>query len=274
MQKKVIFSDSEIVEFCQATKDTNELHNPEFMGKLGKRVIVPGMFALSRTVNLNADFLKFRANAIKVIFNSLLSSGDFVTLCTQPHPENPYEVRISAINHKDTLASKDDYARMFRSENRFENFIDGIHHKIDLEIRQIECFKQLIGANDPDVANFLFAMAYTSRALLNAIDYPETETEKEIDSVINTNSKVSPFYQSLEIHIPSPFPVFIPESHIDYFIHYQREIPCKLYTAHVRCEINGKTIFHSQYKMGGIPDIVILRMAKDAHPHKKNSTDL
>jgi hypothetical protein len=238
------------------------------MGKMGKRVIVPGMFALSRTVNLSSDFLKSQANVIKVIFHSLLSSGDFVTLCTVPNPEDPFEVRLSAINHKDTLASKDDYARMFRSEKKFENFIEGIRHRIDLDTDQIACFKRLISATDPDVSNFLFAVAYTSRALLDAIDYPETEIEKEIDGVINRNSNVSPFYQSLEIHIPSPFPVFTPGSSIDYFIHYEREIPCKLYTAHVRCEIDGKIIFHSQYKMGGIPDLVILRMAKDAHPHK------
>jgi hypothetical protein len=86
--------------------------------------------------------------------------------------------------------------------------------------------------------------------------------------VINKNSGVSPFYQSLEIHIPSPFPVFDPGKAFDYFIHFERKIPCKLYTAHVRCEIDGKILFHSQYKMGGIPDLVILRMAKDAHPHK------
>jgi len=268
-QKKIIFTDSEIVEFCKATKDTNELHNPEFMGKMGKRVIVPGMFALSRTVNLSADLLKSQANVIKVMFNSLLSSGDFVTLSTIPDPGNPYEVRLSAINHKDTLASKDDYARMFKSERKFEDFIEGIHHRFEIDTDQIECFNRLIGANDPDVANFLFAVAYTSRALLNAIDYPETEIEKEIDGVIHRNSGVSPFYQSLEIHISSPFPVINPGLAIDYFIHYEREIPCKLYTAHVRCEIDGKIIFHSQYKMGGIPDLVILRMAKDAHPNKK-----
>jgi hypothetical protein len=267
-QKKVIFTDSEIVEFCKATKDTNELHNPEFMGKMGKRVIVPGMFALSRTVNLGNDLVKSQFNVIKVLFNSLLSSGDFVTLCTIPNPEDPLEVRLSAINHKDTLASNNEYARMFRSERKFENFIEGIHHRIDMDVQQVECFRQLIGPGDPDVANFLFAVSYASKGLLNAIDCPQTEIEKEIDAVINRNSNVSPFYQSLEIHIPAPFPVWIPGSPIDYFIHYERETAYKLYTAHVRCEIDGKIIFHSQYKMGGIPDIVILRMAKDAHPQK------
>jgi hypothetical protein len=268
MKKKVIFTDSEIVEFCKATKDTNELHNPEFMGKMGKRVIVPGMFALSRTVNLSAGLLKSQSNVIKVLFNSLLSSGDFVTLCTVPDPHDPSEVRLSAINHKDTLASNDEYARMFRSEKKFVGFIEGIHHRIEMETQQIECFKRLIEADDRDVANFLFAVSYASKALINAIDDPATETEKEIDGVINRNSKISPFYQSLEIHIPTPFPLYEPGPPVDYIIHYERVIPCKQYIAHVRCEIDGKTIFYSKYRMGGIPDLVILRMAKDAHPHK------
>jgi len=265
-EKKVIFTDAEIVEFCKATKDTNELHRPDFMGKMGKRVIVPGMFALSRTVNLSADLLKSQANVIKVLFNSLLSSGDFVTLRTIPDPEDPSEVRLSAINHKDTFASQNEYARMFRSDSKFEHFIKGIHHRSEVDTKQVECFTRLIEASDPDVANFLFAVSYTSKALLNAIDFPETEIEKEIDCLINRESKVSPFYQSLEIHIPSPFPVFTASSQIDYFIHYERDIPFKSYTAHVRCEINGMILFHSHYKMGGIPDMVILRMAKDAHP--------
>jgi hypothetical protein len=239
------------------------------MGKMGKRVIVPGMYALSRTVNLSADLLKSQANVIKVIFNSLLSSGDFVTLCTIPDPEDPCKVRLSAINHKDTLASQDEYARMFKSDHEFENFIRGIHHKTDLDTRQLESFKRLIGSNDPDVANFLFTVSYASKALINSIHSPVTEIEKEIDEVINRDKMVSPFYQSLEIHIPNPFPVFTPGPAIDYFIHYEREIAFKLYTAHVRCEIEGNVIFHSLYKMGGIPDKVILRMAKDAHPVKR-----
>jgi hypothetical protein len=269
-QQKVIFSDTEIVEFCEATKDTNELHNPAFMGKLGKRVIVPGMFALSRTVNLSADFLKTNTNIIKLIFNSLLSSGDFVTLCTIPDPDDKFRLRLSAINHKDTLASNDDYARMLWGDAVFANFIEGIRHSIGIEPWQIESFKRLIGATDKDVANFLFAVSYTSKALINSIDNPQTEVEIEIDRLINRNSKVSPFYQSLEIHIPDTFPVFMPGKAIDYFIHYEREVPNKRYLAHVRCEIDGITIFHSQYRMGGIPDIVILRMAKDAHLHKNN----
>jgi len=122
-EKKVIFTDAEIIEFCKATKDTNELHRPDFMGKMGKRVIVPGMFALSKTLVLDPEYLKTRVNYISVLFNTLLSSGDFATLSSSPVAGDPDVVRLSAINHKDTLASRDDYARMFKSERKFEDFI-------------------------------------------------------------------------------------------------------------------------------------------------------
>ena len=262
-KKKVIFKDSEIIAFCEATKDTNEIHDPEFMRKIGKRAIVPGMMAFSNTVNLSSDFLKTQADSIKVLFNSLLSSGDFVTLTATPNPVNPFEIRLSAYNHMDTLTTKDDYTRIFKSGRSFEiNFI-GIVRKLPVEHSQIECFTRLTGASDCQVSNFLFAVAYASRALFDSIDHPETETEKEIDELINRNSKVSPFYQSLEIYIPTPFPVMETKGFLDYRIHFVREKICKLYTAYICCEQNDRVIYHSIYKLVGIPDSIILRMAKE-----------
>jgi hypothetical protein len=268
-QRKIIFKDQEIVEFCKATKDTNEIHNPLYMGEIGKRVIVPGMFALSRTLCLAEDYLKTKANYIKVLFNSLLSSGDFATLCTIPDPNDPDIVRLSAINHKDTLTSRNDYTRMMQVETGPEKSFRGILHRLDFEPRQVETFKRLVGISDTDVAHFLFAVSYASQALLKSIDNPQTEVEQEIDRLINRNSKISPFYQSLEIHIPSPFPSFIPGIALDYYIHFEREKEMKLYSAYVRCDSEGTTIFNSQYKLVGIPDRIILRMAKDIHQSKK-----
>ena len=268
MHKKFIFRDQEIVDFCLATKDTNDIHNPGFMEKMGKRVIVPGMFALSRTLNIDSGHLKTKANYIKVLFNSLLSSGDFATLAAVPVVDNPSEVRLSAINHKDTLTSKDEFTRMFYNTDLFTPYLNGIPRILPLNLKQIEIFSGLVGCNDTDVSNFLFAVAYASQALLSAIENPESEVEREIGLLISGDSKVSPFYQSLEIQIPEPFPVFTPRDKMEYYIHFERERANKLYTAHVRCESNGVRIFHSRYKLVGIPDIIILRMAKDLHPVK------
>ena len=266
-QKKIIFRDSEIIEFCRATLDTNEIHDPTTMAKLGRRVIVPGMFALSQTVNLSAGFLKDHANSLKVLFNSLLSSGDFVTLCTSSYDENPSEIRLSAINCKDTLTSNDEYTRLSVKETGFSTDHNGILQKLEVKPEQIEKFTRLIGAEDKDVAHFLFAVSYASHALLISINKPVTDVEKEIDETISKNSSISPFYHTLEIHIPRPFPVFNPVGELDYFIHFEREKPCKLYGAYVRCEQFGKLIFQSHYKLVGIADRIILRMAKEIKHH-------
>jgi hypothetical protein len=261
-QKKIIFGDREIIGFCRATMDTNEIHDPKFMAKLGKRVIVPGMFALAQTVNLSADFLKNHANSLKILFNSLLSAGDFVTLCTSSSETNPSEIRLSAINCKDTLTSKEEYSRLSVGEFKSKTYPKGILRKLEVKPEQVSQFMQLIGSDDKDVANFLFAIAYASQALLGSINKPETRIENEINETISKNHNISPFYHTLEIHIPTPFPVFDPTGELDYYIHFEREKPNKLYSAYICCESHGKLIFLAHYKLVGIADRIILRMAK------------
>ena len=268
-QKKIIFGDKEIVEFCRATHDTNEIHDPAFMAKLGKRVIVPGMFALSQTVNLSADFLRNHAKSLKVLFNSLLSSGDFVTLCTSPTEGIHDEVRLSAINCKDTLTSKDEYTRLSVNKTSFnKSDHKGFLRRLEVKPEQVETFKRLVECTNQDVAHFLFAVSYASQALIRSIKDPVTEIEVEIGETISRDQCISPFYHSLDINIPEPFPVFSPEGHLDYYIHFEREKPLKLYSACVRCEHNGHLIFNAHYKLIGVADKVILRMAKEIkHRH-------
>jgi len=264
---KIIFRDTEIIEFCRVTLDSNEIHDPIFMAKLDKRVIVPGMFTLSKTVNFSADFLKNHANSMKVLFNSLLSSGEFVTLCSSSSDNDPSEIRLSAINYRDTLTSNNEYTRLSVKETVFNTDHKGILRRLEVKPEQIGKFIQLIGAEDKDVAHFLFAVSYASQALIRSINQPETEIEKEIDETINKNSTISPFYHTLDIRIPHPFPVFDPVGELDYFIHFEREKLCKLYGAYVRCEHHGKLIFQAHYKLVGIANQVILRMAKVIRKH-------
>ena len=261
-QKKIIFRDAEIIEFCRTTRDTNEIHDPVCMSKLGKRVIVPGMFALSQTVALSGDFMKSKARSLRVLFNSLLSSGDFVTLCAGSSDVDPEEIRLSAINHRDTLTSNNDYTRLSGKEIGFTHKDNGILRRLEVEREQVERFRTLIGTDDADIARFLYSVAYASQALLQCIDNPVTEVEKEIDRVICKSSNVSPFYHTLEIQIPSPFPVFEPLGTLDYLVHFERKKPFKLYVAHVSCAHDGILIFRAQYKLVGIADRIILRMAK------------
>jgi len=263
MQKNVIFRDSDIVEFCRTTRDINEVHDPEYMRSIGKRAIVPGMFALSATANLSADFLKKSACTIKVFFNTLLSSGDFATLCAEPNLLDPSEMRLLAINHKDTLTSKEEYTRIISGAGITGFQTCGVVQKLDICEDQFSTFLRLIGAKDLEMARVLFAVSYASNALFRQIDVAQTEIESEIDQLINHHSKVSPFYHTLEIKIPSPFPTIHPQGTLDYRIHFERVKKNKAYFAYVQCEQEGNVIYNSQYNLVAIPDIIILRMAKE-----------
>ncbi|HTX89348.1 MAG TPA: MaoC family dehydratase [Bacteroidales bacterium] len=266
---KLIFSDREIVEFCRATEDTNEIHDPAFMEKLGKRVIVPGMFALAYAANLSAGFLRTRARYLRVLFNSLVSSGDFVTLSAEPVPGKPDDIRLSAVNHRDTLTTKEEITVISAVAADISPEYPGILQRLTAGTGQVATFRRLIRAEDPLVGNFLFAVAYASQALLRSIAEGRTEVEQEIGRVISGNSRISPFYQSLEIIIPAPFPETDPDQPFDYYIHFERVKPCRQYNAYVRCESGNQVIFHSRYRLVGISDLVVIRMAKDILHHRQ-----
>lgn len=268
-ERKVIFTDSEIVAFCRATRDTNVIHDPAFMKEIGKRVIVPGMFALSATAGLTSEYLKERGRSIRVLFNSLLSSGDFATLKAGPAADNPDVVRLFAINHKDTFTTRDEYTLISPDPLDLPDVPDGILHRLDVDPQQLDDFRRLTQVQDPETGSFLFTVAYASQALLHAIMNPVTEVEWEIDALIHNGTGVSPFYHTLEILIPRPFPVFSPEGAIDYYVHFEREKKDKLYTAYVRCMAGDTLAYHSRYQMLGINNQIILRMAKEILHHRQ-----
>ena len=263
MKKRVIFSDRDIVRFCQATRDTNEVHDPQFMGNLGKRVIVPGMFAFSSAAALTSSYLKEGANRFVVFFHALLSSGDFADMVAAPEPGSTDRVRISAINHRDTLATNEEYTHLERSPEPFMPQTEGIIVSLDVTAGQVSDFAELTHASDPDLLGLLFAVAYASQALYYRIASAETEVEKEIDQLINGSGKVSPFYHRLEISLPEPFVPFVPGKPLRYRIHFERERRLRSYIANLQCEQESRILYKSVYKLVGIPDAIILRMAKN-----------
>lgn len=267
-QKKVVFGDSEIVEFCRTTLDTNEIHDPAYMETLGKRVIVPGLFVLSKTAVLSADFLKNHARSLKIHFNSLISSGDLVTLRSSSLKNNPLEVRLSAILRKDTMTSRDEYTRLSVKDTGFRSPRNGTFRNLEIKQGQVEKFMQLISTGDGDIGHFLFAISYASQALLRIINEPETEIEAEIKDFLTRNPGISPFYYAIEIHIPQPFPVLNPSGALDYFVQFEREKAFKLYNAILRCEHHGILVFAANYKIMAIACGVLHRMAKEVKRHR------
>lgn len=264
MKQRIIFTDQSIIDFCLATKDTNEVHDPAFMGTLGKRVIVPGMFAFASTAGLSAEFLRTRANRIRVIFNTLLSSGDFADLVVERESTNPEKFRLAAINHKDTLSSQEESTFVERTDDHFTPQSEGSVITLPLTGAQITAFGHLTGCPDREVTGLLFSVAYASHALFERISSPATDVEKDIHVLIHGQEKVSPFYHTLEIFLPATFTHLNGLDTIDYRIHFERTRKNRQYIANLQCEQGGKVLYRSVYKLVGIPDSVILRMAKSS----------
>lgn len=262
-KRKVVFRDADIVDFCRATQDTNVIHNPGYMDSYGKRVIVPGMFAFSCTAILCGDFLKQSANRIQVFFNSLLSSGETIELCMEPNPCDPGEIRLRATNSRDMLTTREAYTRMMNGKVEIRPQQEGIFRSLPVSEEQIVLFEQLISSTDTQSARFLFAVSYASQALFRSIREANTEVEHEIDRLINGNLRISPFYHTLEITLPSQFPSLAGQGTLDYLIHFTREKLNKAYVACLECQQEQRIIFQSVYKLVAIPDSVILRMAKE-----------
>jgi len=262
MQKEVVFRDCDIVDFCTATQDTNMIHDPEYMHRCRKQVIVPGMFAFSYAAILAEDFLKHSINRIQVYFNSLLSSGEQVALRVEINPENPAEIRLRACNSRDMLTTREAYTRMLKGTVPIHPQQLGIFRKLPVSEKQITTFARLIQTSDRQTAGFLFAVAYASQALFKSITEADTEVEHEIDELINGDHRISPFYHALEIILPSEFPVLRENGTLDYLIHFEREKFHKTYIAHLECQQEEHIIFQSMYKLVAVPDNIIMRMAK------------
>jgi hypothetical protein len=265
MHRKIIFGDHEIAAFCQATRDFNEIHDPAYMAGIGKRAIVPGMYAFACAAVLSAEFLKSEATSIRVFFNALLSSGDFAALSATPllHPEAG--MRLSAVNGKDTLTSKEEYTRLWKGGEPLPLMEQGRLHSLEVGADQLERFSMLTQASDRQVSGFLFSIAYASQALYRGIESPLTGVEEEIDQLINRGSRVSPFYHTLNIQVPPVFPDVKPGIPLDYLVHFECEKKNRAYLAWVKCTQRGELIYHSCYNLVGIPDTIILRMAKEDH---------
>jgi hypothetical protein len=269
MKKRVLFTDQDIVDFCRSTQDTNVVHDQMFMTSLNKRVIVPGMYAFCMTANLAADFILGGANYFRVYFNTLLSSGDFADLCAISGPGPQEEIRLSALNHKDTLSSPGEHTSVMKTDIPFVPQDQGHVLQLPVTGRQVETFRRLISTTNGEVGDLLFTMAYASQALFRSIREPATDVEQEIISLVDGGNRISPFYHTLEIFLPTERPSLLTESLVDYRIHFERVKANRAYLAGVQCEQQGRILYRSVYKLVGIRDSVILRMAKEVHHNLK-----
>lgn len=266
MHCDIQFTNEQVVEFCRATRDLNTIHNPEYMTLKGKHVVVPGMFLFALVVDMLYTRVGRTFDSFRVYFNSVISTGEKVKIGYDETPRGNGERFLFAMNGRDSFAVKDERSRVYRRDWSIGNLAEGHYRNMAITPGQYDTFKRLVGCHDDAIAGFLFAVAYASPALARTINEPITESEKEInrllDKAVNPD-RVSPFYQSLDIYLPEKPETLTTRGEINYRVHFVREKLNRVYIAHVQCEQEGRVIYRSEYKLIAIPDRLILRMAKD-----------
>ncbi|MDO9511491.1 MAG: hypothetical protein Q7J34_07010 [Bacteroidales bacterium] len=257
-------TDKEIVQFCRATCDYNVIHDPAFMNMAGKRVIVPGMLLFCTIFGKHYAESNAKPDSIRILFNSVVHEGESIQLITEECPDDPNCAYISALNGRDSFRYKDDRSRLYIRSSAPTIFGQGWIYNINFSQDQLKNFQEVVQIHDNDLANILFSVAYASRALLLSIEQPYDIFEEEIANMLNKNGSedpMSPIYQTLDIYLETSTLELDKSEPLEFLLGYERETLNRTYIAHVQCSHKGKIIYHSSYKLSGIPDRMIMRMA-------------
>jgi len=266
MQDEFVFDAHAITEFCKVTDDYNLIHNLEYMHANGKNVVVPGMLLLSLAIGKARELIEKGADTFHLFFNSIICAGDRVNIGYRLVSQEPLYAELTAQNSVDAFKLKNETSVIYTRTAQPVFSGNGIVRSLPVRDGQIAEFNRQVCLAGNNLGSLLFAIAYASNALLQAIQSPLTDIETEIHQLLDKSvnpDQVSPFYQSLQIFLPNT--VYYPNWHqpLDYLIDFITERRNKIYTAHVTCRQGGQSVFYSLYKLIAIPDRLIMRMAGD-----------
>jgi len=255
-----------VVDFCQATRDFNVIHDPKYMNERGKHVIVPGMYILASVIKGLEELFHEGLDSFRILFNALISSGEEVLMGAdriEPHRPDHY---LFAFNGRDSFSLKQERSRIYRKQDRI-TFPEQVHtHELPVDATQLNLFSQLIGCHNKRLSNLLFSLAYTSHVLNRAIAHPRDAIEREIFTLLDKSKnpdQVAPFYQTLDVYLNPEQPTAGEISHLNYRVLFERMVRNKAYTAYITCTRQAGRIFRARYKLIAIPDRLIMRLAKD-----------
>ncbi len=266
MRQEITFTNNQVSRFCEATHDKNIIHNPHYMSELNKQVVVPGMYVFATAVNILKDVIRLGADTIRVFFNSVIHTDETVEISGTQTGYEPIEMLMSANNGHDSFTLKDQRSKLYKRTQTYFYDNQGYNRALEYNSNQIDIFSKLTGCADNLMSGLLFSVAYASNALFQAIQFPVTEVEHEINVLIDKTlnpDQVSPFYQSLDVYLPENIQHLEPNGQLDYLIDFEREKANRTYVAHVTCTQNNNLIYKSDYKMISVPERLIMRMVKD-----------
>ncbi|MBI2142188.1 MaoC family dehydratase [Candidatus Woesearchaeota archaeon] len=264
MTYEIAFSDSQIVAFCRATRDSNRLHNPEFMAEHGKRAIVPGMMTLAYSLSLAvAQYGSDRTalsgiRSIDAQFGQVHSSGEELGFDVVREDRDGLETVVNS--YKTGESGGLSQMRSVRvSGASYDIGVKGSSMQASFSAEEIGQFSAATGAVSAEAAGFLYALSFSSGALFSRLGEPQTDSEKEIASLLARG--IVPVYLSLRFSVPNGIRQ-VNAGHVDYFLGIDGRSGGKGYAIRLQCSQAGEVLFRAEFSTRTVHEgIIIERMA-------------
>jgi len=197
MENAGVITRRDIVDFCKITKDSNPIHDPEYMAQYDKEPIVPGLFTLITAAAYSDNLL---INPFKPVFpidnelylnidftgkllsaNQKIITGSYANYAARKTSEDLCDWILYADGRdKDYLKSVEDGkgSRLyFRKPRIFK--LPELQVKCSFEFEDIEKFAELIQSKT--YLPFWFSIAGTSYALIESMQKIPTIIQSKID---------------------------------------------------------------------------------------------
>lgn len=263
MNTKYSFSDEEISSFCELTKDTNLLHNLEFMSEQGKRPIVPGMMNIAYFMShLPKDTESSQTHIFS--FNDVMSSEEGSSLYIGQEAHN---LIASSTKYEGDKAMKEFMHFIFSphkilpSSNKDQDSIQVVTNPL---FYSMGGFEEMFLFGERNMSMYALAIAQSSGALLDGLhQVPELSDLVEnmkIDERTGT-PRILPAYTEIQIVKEQGIPEINGNAPLIYIIQARKEGKRDL-EIDFECR-QDKLIYTARANLKILPFRAVLRAAAD-----------
>lgn len=274
------FSDENVMNFCEVTEDSSIHHKPDAMKEKGKLAIVPGMYILALAASQAEGFLQNQNTKAEVYFGAPSCIGDSIDfdVAKRENGPKPDEVEpeiarlLTSNNGIDVLcAPKQEVERKQELESQDVRYtrllnigemppeIEGYKRILIPKNDSLGRFAKLANREPDSLTELLFAIAYSSRALLRGVGEPLTDGEKVARDAMG---KLIPVYLSLDLFIPKERPRIEVNRGIHYTVRTEN-IAKKKFTYVLDCHTSNSRLYYAVYRLRATQEKLVLEMARD-----------
>ncbi len=261
MLDRRVYTPSEIRTFSESTGDDIILHNPEIMKQRNRYPIVQGLFLLVDLLKLQRRFLIENAALIEMYINGCANPYDELVMGNEKERDGSYRMAVfKGVN--DIISLKETHSRMLQIDGKetLPSGNGGRQIRLCLDAEKLKKFKELVEINEDSLASLLYAMASSSRALLNCVKEPTSDLEKHVLDLMNSPEQHMPVYTYLSFIIPGNGKFVDKDNELGFNIDITQND--ERYDLCLTCKQNERILYTAHHKAVPIKLDVIMRHTK------------